>query len=236
MRRPSAATVMSALALFISLGGTGAAAFVITSNDEVGDDVISSRNIINGEVKYSDLGSNSVSSSRVAPDALTGADLDENSLAKVPAAANADRLEGKTLQQIRTSATLLAGGGVCDPSTSEWTDCPIGSQISFNSGSDSELALHASGGWYGRADGIDAGECRIAMRVAGVDKLGPIARFGQTGEEHPTPARSSLLYATARVGAVPPNELYTIRLRCREVAGDFVVPSPWYIELLRLGE
>jgi hypothetical protein len=80
-RRPSAAFIISCLALFMALGGVSYG-FAAGSID--------SREIKNNDVRGKDVRQGTLSGSDVKDDALKGADVDENSLGKVPSAANAD--------------------------------------------------------------------------------------------------------------------------------------------------
>jgi hypothetical protein len=80
-RRPSAAFIISCLALFMALGGVSYG-FAAGSID--------SREIKNNDVRGKDVRQGTLSGSDVKNDALTGADVDENSFGKVPSAANAD--------------------------------------------------------------------------------------------------------------------------------------------------
>src|SRR2546421_8037568 len=76
------------LALFVALGGTAAGAVAITSNNQVGRNVISGHapphgrhpNVIGGSINRSDLASNSVSGRKVIDRSLGGADLARGSL------------------------------------------------------------------------------------------------------------------------------------------------------------
>src|ERR671933_800706 len=68
------ANVIAVIALFVALGGAGYAAFRLPRNS------VRSRNIKNGQVKSADVKDNG----------LTGTDIDESSLGKVPSAAHAD--------------------------------------------------------------------------------------------------------------------------------------------------
>ena len=122
LRRPSPAMVVALLALFVALGGTAMAAFVVSSNSQIGPGTVAGAkppsgahsNIIAGSINGSDLATNSIGSSRVIDgilqgvdvrdgsltgadvkdDSLTGADVDESTLGRVPSAANADTLGG----------------------------------------------------------------------------------------------------------------------------------------------
>ena len=87
-RRPSHGTIVAYLALFVALGGSAYAAIKINGKD------IKSRTIIAKKLKN---------------DTLTGTEIKESKLGKVPAAGNADKLGG------RGAAAFLrngqAGGG-----------------------------------------------------------------------------------------------------------------------------
>jgi hypothetical protein len=65
LRRPSPAFVLSSIALFVALGGTGAYAV----------DRVTSKEIGNREVRRADLDRNAVASKQVANESLKGADL-----------------------------------------------------------------------------------------------------------------------------------------------------------------
>ncbi len=65
--------VVATLALFLALGG--GIAWALEKNS------VKSRHIKNGQVKTGDLKSNAVKSPKVATDSLTGADIDEETLA-----------------------------------------------------------------------------------------------------------------------------------------------------------
>jgi hypothetical protein len=65
LRRPSAAFVLSAIALFVALGGTGAFAV----------DKVTSKEIGNGEVQRVDLDRNAVVGKKVAKNSVKGSDI-----------------------------------------------------------------------------------------------------------------------------------------------------------------
>jgi hypothetical protein len=67
LRRPSPAFVLSAIALFVALGGTGAYAV----------DKVTSKEIGNREVRRADLDRNAVGSKQVANESLKGPDLSD---------------------------------------------------------------------------------------------------------------------------------------------------------------
>ena len=66
LRRPSPSFVLSGIALFVALGGTGAYAV----------DRVTSKEIANGAVKRVDLHRNSVVGKKVANESLKGGDID----------------------------------------------------------------------------------------------------------------------------------------------------------------
>ena len=111
--RPSHATVVAYLALFVALGGTAYAAATIGSAEVVDDSLqsvdlkdnaaVGSRDVVNDSVTGGGLGSvdvrnNSLTSNDVAAltgadvtdDSLKGADVEESSLGQVPSARNAE--------------------------------------------------------------------------------------------------------------------------------------------------
>lgn len=73
-RRPAHATVVAYVALFIALGST---AWALHANS------VRSRHIVDHQVKTQDLGPNSVNSAKVANNSLSGADINESTLAGV---------------------------------------------------------------------------------------------------------------------------------------------------------
>jgi hypothetical protein len=112
--RPSPAMLVALLALFVALGGSAYAAFVVSSNSEIGPNTIygankptsANDNVVNGSLtgadvndgsltgvdvqdfslKLGDLQGNSVNSARVVDNSLTGTDINESTLAGVDAA------------------------------------------------------------------------------------------------------------------------------------------------------
>jgi hypothetical protein len=69
------------VAVYIALGGVAWAVQVAPKNSVV------SKSIKNGQVKKADVGAGAVNASKVAADALTGAQIDESTLGQVPNAA-----------------------------------------------------------------------------------------------------------------------------------------------------
>jgi hypothetical protein len=79
LSRPGHGTVAAYLALFVALGGTAFGAYVETSNSEIGPNTIYGHNAPAGANKNINL------------DSVTGADVKESTLARVPSSANGAR-------------------------------------------------------------------------------------------------------------------------------------------------
>ena len=100
-RRPSAATVIASIALFISLSGVsyGVATGFIDSREIKNNEVrsvdlrnnqIRTRDLRNNEVRGIDIRNSTVQSRDIAINAVQGVDVKEDTLAKVPSAGTAD--------------------------------------------------------------------------------------------------------------------------------------------------
>jgi hypothetical protein len=194
-RRPSHATVVAYLALFVALGGTGAyAANTVFSTDIVDGEVknqdlannsVGQAKISGGGVGSTDLADNSVTSAKVTNDtasngglgavdlrpssvgasevednSLTGSDLQEFTLSKVP---DADQLDGLD------SSQLLQGAGEMrhhrsdiSPNTSDTFNIGLGNiQLQCNASGQYALFYYqqsaTTGGmdvWWKNLDGV----------------------------------------------------------------------------------
>ena len=82
-RRPSPATVIALVALFVALGGTGYAALNLPKNS------VSAKQIKKNAVTKAKIKKNAVTSAKVKKKTLTGADINLNKLGSVPSAQNA---------------------------------------------------------------------------------------------------------------------------------------------------
>src|SRR5438876_12450397 len=83
------ANVMVTILAFIVLGGgTALAAFVVSSNSQIGPGTISGHKPPSGD--HANIIAGSVNGQDVAADSLTGVKILESSLAKVPSASHAD--------------------------------------------------------------------------------------------------------------------------------------------------
>jgi hypothetical protein len=112
-RRPSAALIVSCLALFIALGGVSYG-FAAGSID--------SKEIKNNDVRGKDVREGTLTGSDVKGDALKGADVDESSLGKVPQAAAADSAaqagNANTVGGVGADALTIGRSGydaLCEP-------------------------------------------------------------------------------------------------------------------------
>ena len=121
--RPSPAMIVALLALFVALGGTAMAAFVVSSNSQIGPNTIaganppsgSHSNIMASSIKATDIMPGTLGTGRIADrnlqgvdlalNTLTGAEINESALGQVPSAANADTLGG------HGAGDFVQGGG-----------------------------------------------------------------------------------------------------------------------------
>jgi hypothetical protein len=79
LRKPSPATVIACIALFVALGGTSVAAVTLAKNS------VLSKHIKNGQVKTADLGASAVNSAKVGDGSLLAQDFAAGQLAAGPA-------------------------------------------------------------------------------------------------------------------------------------------------------
>jgi hypothetical protein len=115
-RRPSAALIISCLALFMALGG-------VSYGFAAGS--INSKEIKNNDVRSKDVRQSTLTGADVKDNALKGADVDESSLGKVPSAASADSAaqadsagNANTVGGVPAEALTIGRSGfqsVCEP-------------------------------------------------------------------------------------------------------------------------
>lgn len=147
------ANVVATAALFIALGGTAAASFIVSSNSQIGPDTVSGAkppsgdgaNIIAGSIFTTDLANsavtnaklanNTVTTGKVQDGSLTGADLasdtvtgtqiDESTLATVPSATNSAELGGlpPSSYQVAITGSCSFGSGVASFNTAGAVGC-----------------------------------------------------------------------------------------------------------------
>jgi hypothetical protein len=108
--RMTYANVMSTLAVFLALG-TGTAFAVAAANSVV------SSSIKDGEVKNPDVGADAVNGAKVSANSLTGTDINESSLGKVPLAAH---LSGAVSRTSPVAAVPAGQGKIVN------AQCPAG--------------------------------------------------------------------------------------------------------------
>jgi hypothetical protein len=118
------ANVASTLALVIAVGGGGAAVAAVAKNS------VGSPQLKAGAVQTSDLGNNAVVSAKVKDGSLTGGDINESTLGKVPSAATADSATTATTATTADNvlrATIRSDGTVvADQSSAGVTTQPTG--------------------------------------------------------------------------------------------------------------
>ena len=121
--RPAHATIVAYLALFVALGGTAAAAFVVTSNSDIGPGTVSGgnppsgdhSNIIAGSVAAADIKPNSIGSGRILDNSLTGTDILDGSISAVdikPSTIGTGRVADGSLLGADLAADTLGGAQI----------------------------------------------------------------------------------------------------------------------------
>jgi hypothetical protein len=120
-RRPSAALVISCIALFVSMGGVSygvATGFIdsreirnntITSGD-VRNNTLRTFDIRNNEVRGFDVRNSSLQGRDIAFNTLTGADINESTLGPVPSATVADTAGAVSVLKTIAPVTIAEGG------------------------------------------------------------------------------------------------------------------------------
>jgi hypothetical protein len=101
-RRPSPALVISLIALFVALGGTGYAALSLPKNS------VGAKQLKKNAVTGSKIKKNAVTSSKVKNHSLTGADIKLGALGTVPSAAHANVADSATNAGHATTADSAA--------------------------------------------------------------------------------------------------------------------------------
>jgi hypothetical protein len=100
LRHLNYANVTATLALFIAIGGSSYAAFQVGSRGIV-DNSVRSADVRNNSIRSRDLRNLAIKGRDVRTDALGGEQIREDDLGPVPAAANADRLNGLTIFDLK---------------------------------------------------------------------------------------------------------------------------------------
>jgi hypothetical protein len=115
LRRPSPALVISIVALFVALSGTGYAVSKLPKRSvgpaQLRVDAVRNKNIKAGAVSRSKIRAKAVTATQVATDSLLGRNILESSLTKVP---DSDKLDGEDasrfLKVTRVARFTLADG------------------------------------------------------------------------------------------------------------------------------
>jgi len=122
MGKPTPATIVALVALFVSLGGTTYAAIKLPANS------VGTKQIRDGAVANRDLHAQAVTGSKVADNSLTGAQINSSTLGTVPMATRAtsadhaaDAAHADNSDHAKTS-DLLAGS----PASTYLVHCPTG--------------------------------------------------------------------------------------------------------------
>jgi hypothetical protein len=129
-RRPSHATIVSLLALAVAISTGSAWAVATIGPDDIEDNAVLSRHILDGQVHAADVIRNSPAgltgadfadnsltgadvdeTSLFNVDPLTGADINESALGTVPSAANADSATNASLLQLHPSLDFATDRG-----------------------------------------------------------------------------------------------------------------------------
>lgn len=117
--RPSPATAIACLALFVALGGTGYAAIVLPKNSvgpkQIRTGGVTSKDVRNNTIRSIDVRNRNLRGRDIRPNSLRGRQIDESTLAPVPQAANADTLGGLSASQlkVRCPAGTVAASATC---------------------------------------------------------------------------------------------------------------------------
>ena len=108
------ANVMSTLAVFIALGGSSYAALKVGSK-EINDGAVRSVDLRNNDVRGKDVRNGTLTGRDVKPNGIAGGSINESRLGKVPSAAGADRVGGRTADELRVRcpAGTIFKVGVC---------------------------------------------------------------------------------------------------------------------------
>ncbi len=123
IRRPSPAMIVSLIALFVALGGTGYAVTALPKNSvgekQVRKAAVTSPKIRDGAVRSRDIADSTIIGRDVRAGTLGGREIDESKLATVPRASAADALGGLTADQLKDHcpAGTIASGDACFEAT-----------------------------------------------------------------------------------------------------------------------
>ena len=120
-RRPSAALVISSTALFLSMGGVGAAATGLIGTNQIRNDAVTFRKIAPNSVGRVRLADGGVVNSKIARNAVSYRDIQPNSVGSVRANINQlqERVKGKCAAGSATGSISNKGAMACNPTAPE---------------------------------------------------------------------------------------------------------------------
>lgn len=163
-QRPSPSMVVAFIALCVALAGTASAipgrnrvkkddiARNAVRSRNIARDAVRSRHIQKRNVTRSKIARNAIDSSLVATDALTGADVLEASLATVPSATSATRVNGRNLEKLfyRAAAGTAAANVLSLGGLSMNAACTAGTQLDVSATTTvAGAVVHSGGTWKG---------------------------------------------------------------------------------------
>jgi hypothetical protein len=174
IRRHFLNNVVGYIALFVALGGTAYAANTIGSADVI-DESLLSQDIKNGEVKNTELGTNSVTSSRIATGNVFTSDLAANSVDGSKVIANS--LTGGDIGPNAVATSELANGSVTKAKLTPlgaWSPLPFNRCGNFDDDTFSDANWSNVGGYAPGAVRLDAyGVVHLRGAVQCVADLAP---------------------------------------------------------------
>jgi hypothetical protein len=219
--------VVGYVALFLVL--TGGTAYALDGSNTVFTD-----DIVNGEVRAPDIGAdavgsgkvlnNSLSGSDLRDDSVTGADVVESTLGRVPDSA---ALGGKSLAQLENIGSSSFTQAGCDPVSNASVTCAT---EDVTSPAGSRWLIVASGSWFGTDTTLggdnnraSAGTCFLAQ--SGFNNtdvsFGGQVRLGQSDNEHINSSRADGFALTGVVSAALANPVF--KVKCTQTDTDFKV-------------
>jgi hypothetical protein len=207
LRRPTHATIVAYLALFVAVATGGAyAANTIRSSD-----------IVDGEVRNPDLANLSVTTPKLASNAVTSTKVLNNSLAGADLAPSA-LTRGRTISSS------------CNPESATFVDCGT---LEVNLTRPSRVLIIASAMWNSQdpSSTITDGTCYIAVNSA---LIAPGAEPGETQNISDGNAKHSLTLTNMTSPASLGAGFHTFGLVCLEENGDIVF-DPTNVSVVILG-
>lgn len=121
--RPSAGTVLAAIALFVALGGSVYAAAAKIDGTTIKANSMPGNRVVVGSLPANRLQESSIAGDRLAPGSVTGVQVDSSTLGQVPSAAHANSADtaGKALHAVQAESAERVDGYLagCDEDNTE---------------------------------------------------------------------------------------------------------------------